>query len=217
MADWLKGVLSPQQEEEDKNLADESSKKEKTSALKVVAVEYIKDSGIYDIIIKYFTDLNDSEAIAKVKSAQTVQYIPCNIYRGYSYQRNLEYIDIKEDGYHDADSGWIEQNEGSGDIFHSQVRLAKGTKICDVSVLVKLCRDEKYNFTPVVVIVFDSGNEEDKDIFTVINPKKLASTTGSREKQPSISLKKTNKKQNSHLLTPPQAGFFLSQCRQIHS
>lgn len=172
MSDWLKNALSKKQEEEDNKLAEVRNREEKLSALKATAVVYIKNSGVYDIIAQYFTDIRDREAVDKVKRAQAIQYIPCNINHGYSYQPNLEYIDIKEGGYHDSDSGWIEQNEGSGDIFRSEIKLSEGTKICEVAVLVKLCRDEKYVFTPVVIIVFDSGDEEGKDIFTIINPEK---------------------------------------------
>jgi hypothetical protein len=174
MKDWLKDALSSQQEEEDKKVAEARNRAEKIATLKTTAVEYINHSGIYDVIAKYFTDIKDRNAVAKVEVDKTVRSIPYDI-NGYYYDniQGLEYISTKDNSYHDSDSGWIANYIGAGNEIHSKITTTGGTEICHVTIAVLLKRNREYVFSPVIVIAFgDALGHKDEDTFSIIDPDK---------------------------------------------
>jgi hypothetical protein len=177
MPEWLDKARSKQQKLEDKKIAEAKKISKNINALKSAAIDFINNSGIYDIIAQYFTDLEDIATANEVHEAKTAQYIPhASLYYDHNLlrERNLQYIDIKKEIQSDPTCGLIIHPCGSGDEFQSKIRTKYGKEICNVSIAVFLTYNPELTFfVPIILIAFSkSSGYEDKDTFINTDPDK---------------------------------------------
>lgn len=177
MDNWLNDALSEHQKQLDLETATTNTERRKRDALKNTAVDYMKNSGVYEIIAQYFRDLKNPEVAEKAA--------------GFKGKNTVDY-EITSFSGHFGDlstiASWVEQGKitsdgDTPDIFHcagnkfdSTINLPNGKVVCFITVSVIFCRDENGTFTPLVTLTLYYGDHvcSAKNVLTFDSPEPAA-------------------------------------------